>query len=210
MPPTGRENSPAFIRGIERERIFCERFRQQQHQTRWRRRLEFAVRVFLVPFTSVPIAFNVLSWLRPPAMLDNHSFVWATLLAMAISCYSGWVYGGAIAITLIFGTIAWDLRAKSYQEWVHWLWWGTLLLSYASVLALLYFKPHRGPFSRPPFGPFAPKGGAALFRSLATRLWSRRRGPSTDRRSHVPRADRKRSHGDPSGDRRFARLAADD
>lgn len=164
--------SDQFLQNAERFAASLKAAQLAYHRDRWRRRGWQLLNAVVVPAVLVPVAmFEIgLSITRPPDMPS----LFAMLFAMALSCVTGGVYGGAAAITIFAALTAWQMRHYPLADVRLWIWFTLVLCGYGTILACLYFRA-------PDPDPWVPKRGLGFFRKPLGVLRRRRH----DRVSHL-------------------------
>jgi hypothetical protein len=175
---------PEFLRMIDWIGSRSIEFHRQRRACRVKLAVRAGLQIVVVPTILSLIAWRIrVIWPGPPPTmrLPTIGVGAAALFALAGSCISGGVWGGAVAMITTFAILAWEIRDLSRADLAAWLWWGTGLLAYGSVLIVLYFRaPAAGP-------PFLPPPGATRLRRLSRRWRRRPRDPSPqDSRNGTP------------------------
>jgi hypothetical protein len=144
---------------------------QAYHADRWRRRGWWILNAIVVPVVLAPAAIYGLGFsvAKPPDVPS----LFGALFVISLSCLTGGIYGGCVALALIAGLVGWELHRYPLSDWRLWLWFTLALLGYASVLILLYFRaPRRGPM-------IPPNGSTFFRRPLGVRRRPQRRSDGT-------------------------------
>src|SRR4029077_7121657 len=159
---------------------------QQRRRTRASRIVKWTLTRVAIPLALLPLGL-ALGRFRPPHPPTVNT-VWSALFVLVFACVSGGYIGGAVALTGIFGLVAVEILNQSgFSDLNSWLWWALTLLSYASVLLLLFRAewPWQGGRRGPLIGPSPRRAFLQRLRGFHRRPGARR---ARVRQAHYKRA----------------------